>query len=173
MKRIFAAAAFAVALSPLGAWATDPVARAQYPARDTSGQVQGSLPMGLDASSFAVPCGSSTVVTGCGIGSNVGPAATTPTAGTASAIVTGGTAVTLITGPVNGCYIVNPLSAADQNIATAEIAYINPVGAATVTGRGTTATLQPGQNFTCPPGMTTNVSVNAATSAHAFTVVKW
>jgi len=98
---------------------------------------------------------------------------TTPTAGAASAIVTGGTAVTLVTGPVNGCYIVNPLTATDQNIATAEVAYINPVTTATTTGRGTTTTLQPGQSWSCVAGQFTNVSANAATSGHAFVVVQW
>lgn len=102
-----------------------------------------------------------------------GPTATTPAAGTASAIVTNATAVTMVTGPVSGCYITNPLSAADQNIATAEVGYVNPVTTATVTGRGTTVTLQPGQTFSCVPGQTTNVSVNAATQPHAFTVIVW
>jgi hypothetical protein len=101
------------------------------------------------------------------------PAATTPAAGAASATVTGGVAVTLITGPVNGCYVVNPLSAADQNIATAEVAQVNPVTTAAATGRGTNVTLQPGQSFSCPSGMTTNLSAMAATTAHAFVVVKW
>jgi hypothetical protein len=96
-----------------------------------------------------------------------------PAAGTVSAIVTGGTAVTLITGPVNGCYVTNPLTASDQNIATAEVAQVNPVTTATAAGRGTNSTLQPGQTFTCPAGMTTNLSAIAATTAHAFNVVKW
>lgn len=97
----------------------------------------------------------------------------TPAAGTASAIVTGGSAVTLITGPVNGCYVTNPLTAADQNIATAEVAQVNPVTTATANGRGTNSTLQPGQGYSCPSGMTTNLSAIAATTAHAFNVVKW
>jgi hypothetical protein len=100
-------------------------------------------------------------------------ATSTPAAATASAIVTGGTAVTLITGPVNGCYVTNPLTLADENIAAAEVAYVNPVTTATANGRGTNSALQPGQTFTCPPGMTTNLSAIAATTAHAFNVVKW
>jgi len=101
------------------------------------------------------------------------PAATTPAVATASAIVTGGTAVTLVTGPVKGCYILNPLSAADQNIATAEVAQVNPYTTATATGRGGNSTLQPGQGWNCIPGQTTNVSAIAATTAHAFNVVVW
>ena len=101
------------------------------------------------------------------------PSANTPAAGTASAIVTGGAATTLITGPVNGCYITNPETATEQNIATAEVAYVNPVTTAAATGRGTNSKLSPGQSFSCPPGMTTNLSAIAATTAHAFNVVKW
>lgn len=96
----------------------------------------------------------------------------TPTAGTASAIVTGGTAVTLVTGPIKGGYVCNPLTATDQNIATAEAAYVNPVATATSNGRGTNSVLQPGQCITFP-AQTTNVSAIAATTAHAFNVVVW
>ena len=122
-------------------------------------------------------CGNQVVNTGApGSGGTVtaNPPAVTPASGTASAIVTGGTAVTMVTGPVNGGYICNPLSASDQNIATAEVAYINPVGTATTNGRGNTATIQPGGCFNIPPLKTgSNVSVNAATSSHAFNVVVW
>ncbi len=106
-------------------------------------------------------------------GLRVQQAGQTPAAGTASAIVTGGTALVAVTGPVRGCYITNPTSNTDQAIATAENLYVNPVGTATTTGNGTTLTLVPGQSFFCIPGQTTNVSVVAATTAHAFTVVKW
>ena len=106
-------------------------------------------------------------------GLRVQPAGVTPAAATASVVTTGGTAVTSVTGPVRGCYITNPTSATDQNIATAENLYVNPVTTATTPGNGTTLTLVPGQSFFCIPGQTTNVSVVAATSSHAFTVVKW
>ena len=99
--------------------------------------------------------------------------ATTPSAGTATTIVSGGVAVTLVTGPVNGCYIVNPLSAADQGIVTAEVAYVNGVTTATAAGNGTNANLAAGQPWQCAPGQTTNVSAIAATTGHKFTVVKW
>ena len=107
------------------------------------------------------------------IAGNTEAASSTPAAATASAIVTGGTAVTLVTGPVHGCYVTNPLTATDQNIASAEVAYVNPVTTATANGSGTNSALQPGQTFSCPPGMTTNLSAIAATSSHAFNVVKW
>ena len=106
-------------------------------------------------------------------GLRVQAAGVTPAAGTASAIVTGGTALNAITGPVRGCYITNPTSATDQAIGTAENLYVNPVTTAATTGNGTTSTIAPGQTFYCLPGQTTNVSVVAATAAHAFTVVKW
>ena len=105
---------------------------------------------------------------------SVSPPPNSPGAGSASAIVTGGVAVTLITAPVNGGYIVNPLVALDQNIATAEVAYINPVTTATAVGNGTNVALQPGQIWYCPPGLAgSNVSAIAATAGHAFTVVVW
>jgi hypothetical protein len=106
-------------------------------------------------------------------GLRVQAAGQTPAAGTASAIVTGGTALVAVTGPVRGCYITNPTSSTDQAIGSAENLYVNPVTTATTTGNGTTLTLVPGQSFFCVPGQTTNVSVVAATTAHAFTVVKW
>lgn len=122
---------------------------------------------GTSPGAVAVP-GVNAFVTNSGLA-----AAITPAAATASAIVTGGAAVTLVTGPVHGCYVTNPLSASDQNIAVAEVAQVNPVTTATAAGRGTNSTLQPGQSFSCPPGMTTNLSAIAATTAHAFNVVVW
>lgn len=106
-------------------------------------------------------------------GVTIKPGAATPLAGTASAITTGGTAITLVTGPVNGCYITNPLTATDQNITTAEVAYFNPVTTATANGRGTNTSRQPGESWSCIPGQTTNVSAIAATIGHAFNVVVW
>ena len=116
---------------------------------------------------------SSPIPTGSNVIGKIAVAPSTPAAGTASTITTGGTAVTAVTGAVNGCYITNPTSATDQGIATAENLYVNPVTTATTTGNGTTLTLVPGQSFFCIPGQTTNVSAVAATSSHAFTVVKW
>ena len=98
--------------------------------------------------------------------------AVTPTGGT-FAIVTGGTAISLGGPPWNGCYITNPLTAADQGIGAAEPLYINPVGNATVTGFNQTVAIQPGQTWTGIPGSTLPVSVNAATTNHRFVFVRW
>jgi hypothetical protein len=99
----------------------------------------------------------------------------TPAAGTAHAIVTGGTAVTMVTGPVNGCQIVNPASTTDEAISATENAYVNPVTTAGTTGNGTNTALQPGQQWNCPGALPSgvSVSVNAATAAHALTVLVW
>ena len=85
----------------------------------------------------------------------------------------GGVAVTPIFGPVLGGYIVNPRFAADQGIGTVEELYVNIAGAAEIVDTtpalfSTTTILQPGQAFFLPPGLTNNVSVNAATSGHTF-----
>jgi len=101
------------------------------------------------------------------------PALTNPSAGASSTITTGGTPVTIINGPVNGCYVVNPASAADQGIETAENAIVNGVTTASSSGNGTNSTLVPGQSWQCVPGQSTSVSAVAATSGHRLVVVKW
>jgi hypothetical protein len=103
------------------------------------------------------------------------PPALTPSAATASAIVSGGNATTFVTGPVNGGYICNPLLATDQNIATAETLYLNPVTTATANGRGTNSALAPGAPcYTVPPLKAgSNISAIAATTLHAANVVVW
>lgn len=101
----------------------------------------------------------------------------TPRAGSASAIVTGGTAITAVSGPINGGYVTNPSDAAAQGIGVAENAYIDMVGtpgATDAAANGTTSLLQPGQTFALPAlAAGVNVKLNAATAAHAFTVVVW
>lgn len=97
----------------------------------------------------------------------------TPIAGLVSVVTTGGTAVTAIGIGPGGGIITNPLSAADQGIGTAEPLYINPVGSAATSGHGTTFALQPGQTWTVIPGQSTTTSVNAASSGHQFSVVRW
>lgn len=101
------------------------------------------------------------------------PAQTNPAAGASSTIVTGGTPVTIINGPVNGCYVVNPLSAADQGIGSAENAVVNGVTTAGTPGNGTNTDLVPGQSWQCVPGQSTSVSAVATTSGHRLVVVKW
>lgn len=101
------------------------------------------------------------------------PEPVTSVAGDAHAIVTGGTAVALIVGPINSGYVMNPLSNVDQGITSAaEVAWVNEVTTAGTVGNNTNCTLQPGQTYTLPPGFTGTLSANAATSGHAFTVVK-
>lgn len=96
-------------------------------------------------------------------------------AGTNSTVATGGTAVAAVTGPVTGCYIFNGSTATEQNIATAEAVFVDPVITATTTAGGSNVAIQPGQTWTCPgsvgPGRV--VSINAATSGHRVTVVVW
>lgn len=94
----------------------------------------------------------------------IGPAAGTPVALLASTV--GGAAVTAVTGPANGCFIVNPATAT-------EVLYVNGVTTATTTPSATTVALQAGQSWSCVPGQTTNVSVNAATPGHVFSGQKW
>jgi D-lyxose ketol-isomerase len=72
-----------------------------------------------------------------------------------------------------GGYIVNPLLAADQGIATAEVLFVNQVGPATVNANGTTIALEPGQSYTVIPNTTTPVSVASNSPNHKFTAVQW
>lgn len=97
----------------------------------------------------------------------------TPVAGLASVVTVGGTPVIAIGPMPNGGLIVNPYSPSDQGIAAVEPIYVNPVGDATLEGNGTTFAIQPGGSWTVIPGQSTNTSVNAATSGHKFSVVKW
>jgi hypothetical protein len=98
----------------------------------------------------------------------------TPVAGLVSQTpVTAGTAVDAIPANQAGGYVVNPLSAADQGLATAEPLYVDPTGAATTTANGTTVALQPGQSFAVIPNATTTLSVASASASHKFTAVCW
>ena len=72
-----------------------------------------------------------------------------------------------------GGYVVNPLTAADQGIATAEVLYVNQVGPSDTQANGTTIALQPGQSYTVIPYTTTTVSVASLTANHKFTAVQW
>ena len=101
----------------------------------------------------------------------VSVAQSTPTAASQSAIVTGGTAITIATGPWKGGFVQNPITASDQNIATAENFYINLVTTATANGRGSNICLTPGDSFNLPavPGGVSLTGI-AATTAHAISV---
>lgn len=96
----------------------------------------------------------------------------TPIPGNASEVAVGGTPVVAIVGGPNGGMIVNPYTDADQGI-PAEALYVDPVGAASLNGNGTTFSLQPGQSWSVIPGQTTTTSVNAQTGGHKFSVVSW
>lgn len=102
----------------------------------------------------------------------------TPVAGLASTVVTGGTAV-IAAGPVlNGGFIQNPASAADQGVSPAEDLIINPVSSAANPNTpgvafGTNFRLPPGGIWPLIPGQLTNTSVNAASSGHQFSIVTY
>ena len=72
-----------------------------------------------------------------------------------------------------GGYIVNPYSAADQGLATAEVLYVDQVGPSDTQANGTTIALQPGQSYTVIPNTTTPVSVASLSPSHKFTSVQW
>ena len=97
----------------------------------------------------------------------------TPVQGSPTVIATGGSPVVAVPANITGGTITNPLSYLDQRIGTAEVLYINPVGNAGLAGNGATFALQPGQTWNCIPGQTTQTTVNAATSGHAFSCVWW
>ena len=67
----------------------------------------------------------------------------------------------------NGGLIINPLSATDQGVPTAESLWVNLVGAATTSPSNGTVEIVPGQAFLVPRG--SNVWVTATTSGHQFT----
>jgi len=130
--------------------------------------MSGNFPNGQNNPAGAIPVWVAPGVDGSGF---------TPKAAAASSITTGGTAVSALVGPINGGYIYNPASAAGQKIATAEDLNFNLVGAAgsgDANGNGSNMTLAPGFGWNIPAlaaGVT--LSVNAATSSHAFTVFAW
>lgn len=102
------------------------------------------------------------------------PSPNVPRAGAVTTVTTGGTAVNAIDAtPYTGCTITNPLTATDQGIGAAEPLLINPVSAATAAANVTTVSVPAGQSWSCPPSAAGPVSVNAVTSGHKFTVVRW
>jgi len=88
-------------------------------------------------------------------------------------VTTGGTAVTAIVGPFNGYYIVNPLTTTDEGIATVEPLYVDPTTTATTTANVTNSALPAGSPFYASAPGIGPISVNAATSGHKFTCVRW
>lgn len=97
-----------------------------------------------------------------------------PRAGQITTVTTGGTAVNAIDAtPLNGCTITNPLTLGDQGIAAAEPLLVNPVTTATAAANITTVSIPPGSSYSCIPNSNGPVSVNAVTTGHKFTVVRW
>lgn len=96
------------------------------------------------------------------------PVPVNPRACLVTTVTTGGTAVTAYSGPVNGFLLKNPI-AATENLE------VNFVGTATTTESGTTYALPAGGtlSFTTMLGASFSLSVNAATSAHAFVCSVW
>lgn len=98
----------------------------------------------------------------------------TPKPGLASIVQTGGQPVTVANAGTGGGYVTNPLSAADQGVAAAEVLYVDPVGpCVSLAAGGTIIALQPGDTFALVPGSTLPTTANAASGGHKFTVVLW
>ena len=93
---------------------------------------------------------------------------------TVNAIVTGGAPVVAVpanAAGLNGGWITNPVTVADQGISAAEYLYVDIVTDAVVGWNGTTVALAPGQSFFLVVGQTTKVSCNATTLGHRFSGV--
>jgi hypothetical protein len=100
--------------------------------------------------------------------------AVTPVAGLVTQTsATPGVPVTVISPNQSGGFIVNPLLAADQGIAAAEVLYINQVTTSDVNANGTTIALQPGQSYTVIPLTTTPVTAASLSPNHKFTAIQW
>ena len=98
----------------------------------------------------------------------------TPVVGSATQTPTSpGVPIQAIPPNQTGGYIVNPLLASDQGLATAEVLYVNQVTTATTVAHGTTIALQPSQSYTIIPNTTTGVSVASLSASHQFTAVSW
>lgn len=67
--------------------------------------------------------------------------------------------------------IVNPFNAADQNLATAEPLFVDLINPAATEETATTFALLPGESFIVPPFSTDDVTVNAASGGHMFSIV--
>jgi hypothetical protein len=98
----------------------------------------------------------------------------TPLAGLASQTGSSpGVPINAIAANQSGGYIVNPIAAADQGLAAAEVLYVNQVGPSNTQANGTTIALQPGQSYTVIPFTTSPVSVASLSPSHKFTSVQW
>lgn len=97
--------------------------------------------------------------------------------GATSQVFSGGSPVVVVYAGALGAIITNPLTiddqglGADEFITSAETLYVDFYAPASLLSEGTTIGLAPGQSITIPFGLTTNVTVNAATSGHRFTAI--
>jgi hypothetical protein len=110
---------------------------------------------------------SSTPVTTAGIQAMPGLASVTVAPGEAIQIVGGNIAALDIVGGT----IVNPLSAIDQGLTTAEPLFVDFTGPAYSSEKLTTVALAPGASIKIPAQPSRGGWVNAATGGHQFTVV--
>lgn len=99
----------------------------------------------------------------------------TPVAANNYEVVTGGMAVTLFSADVSGGLMVNPSNPDDQDISgTVEDVFVDPTGAvAVLQGNGTCFRIPPGGAWNAIPGQDTTTSMNAATSGHKTSAIKW
>jgi hypothetical protein len=90
-------------------------------------------------------------------------------------LASGATAQTLFNANevINGCAIINPLTATEQGIGAAESITISFITTAVAGGGRPTSILEAGQAIACPQGLTQPVSWIATTTSHAINVVKW
>lgn len=86
----------------------------------------------------------------------------------ASEVIVGGQSVVAIFGGVLGGMLVNPSQPEDQGLPEVENLFYDFTGPAATTQTATTFPLVPGQLLNIPPGITSNISVNAASSGHKF-----
>ncbi len=93
------------------------------------------------------------------------------TQGASISVSVGGQSVVAVYGGVQGAIIWNPATAPDQGIGVAELLYLDPTGPAKLFDNEACVALFPGQFYIVPPGDSTNVWVNAATSGHKFSCV--
>lgn len=99
--------------------------------------------------------------------------AVTPIAAINSVVAVGGVAELVFAANPLGGVITNPSAPADQDLADAEVLYVNPVGDAALSANGTTFALYPGQSWEVIPEQTTTTTVNAASSGHKYSAVSW
>lgn len=94
-----------------------------------------------------------------------------PYPGVFKKVTTGGVPVVALFGDHQGALLMNPASAADQGLVTAETLYFSYHGDAKLGASGATFGLQPGETWHFDASTDANISVNAATSGHKFSVL--